>query len=213
MALLNKFSIASAISVAAFLGLGTVGINPAQAALFKFTFEGEGANGYFIYDDSTVSNTTSTPNLGEYYGAVKDYKVDLGEKGVFQGSVADTLVFLNRVGSGLPDPEQDEFILFVKESDRVPKSEFSISTRFIYPKNALGSYDLVTTVPGTAELKAFPFVDFINRNFGDSVFEGTVQTRIEKVPEPALLPALLGVGAWFIFRRRPRQGEILDTSM
>jgi hypothetical protein len=204
MAFLNKFSIASAVS-AALLALGTLGTDPAQAALFKFSFEGEGANGYFIYDDSTPSNPTNTPNLGEYYGAVTDYKVDLGDKGVFEGSVADTLLFLNREGSGLADPEQDEFILFVKESDRVAESEYSVSARFIYPKDAIGSYDLVTTVPNTAELKVFPFVDFINRDFGDSVFEGTVQTRIEKVPEPVSVSALLGVGAWFVFRRQRRQ--------
>jgi hypothetical protein len=195
MFLSNKYSITTVASIATFV----VGINsvPAEAAQFKYIFEGDGVSGYFIYDDSVPNTPTTTPNLGEYFGGVTEYKIDLGEKAIYQGSKADNIVFLNRVESGLSDLEQDEFILFVRNSDREPQSEYSISTRFIYPKDTLGATNLPITVPTTAELKVFPFVDFIGQNFGSSVYEGTVKTRIEKVPEPDALVALLALGATF----------------
>ncbi|MEC4818810.1 MAG: hypothetical protein SAK29_36880 [Scytonema sp. PMC 1069.18] len=200
MVLFNKYSVATVASITTIvMGISTT---PAEAAQFRYIFEGEGASGYFIYDDSTPNTPTNTPNLGEYFGAVTEYKIDLGQKAIYQGSKADNIVFLNRDGSGVPDPEQDEFILFVRNSDRKPESEYSISTRFIYPKDTLGSTDIPSIVPSIAELKVFPFVDFIGQNFGSSVFEGTVKTKIEKIPEPALLIGLLAFGANCIFRRQ-----------
>lgn len=209
MGLFNRLLIAASTAA---LVIGAVGLTPAKAALYKFTFEGEGANGYFIYDDSTPSSPTTTPNLGEYFGAVKEYKIDVGDLGVYEGSVADVLLFLNREGSGLSDPEEDLFILFVRGSDREPESNYSISARFIYPKNALGSYDLLTSVPSTATFNLLPYIQFDgeNTNFGPTVFSGPVQTRITKVPEPASAAALLVAGTWFILRR-PRQKTKLQT--
>jgi hypothetical protein len=214
MALLNKFSIASAVSIAAFLALGTVGVDPAQAALFKFTFEGEGANGYFIYNDSDNQKIeplgTDFP-LAEYHGSVEKYSVNVGDivaegtKGS-QSNIDDearNIVYLGRRGSFGFDDVFDDFILFIPAASR--NQQYGLSIRFTYPEGSFSnSSALRTSVPDTAKLRVYPYWDFPNTT-GDYMFSGTVKTKIEKIPEPASVSALLGIGAWFIFRRQCRQ--------
>ncbi|MEH2284366.1 MAG: PEP-CTERM sorting domain-containing protein [Nostoc sp.] len=212
MALLNKLSLAAISSAAALLVSVTLNIDTAQAALFKFSFEGEGVNGYFTYDDTAIG-TPNSPNSTSYYDGGYDYKFDLGEKGVFQGTVGNPIVFLPRTEDGVPYPETDDFLWEVRAVQRQPASEFAFVNYFHYPKGTFGGSTAIrTTVPSTATLDVYPNLDF-PKTRGNLLYSGTVQTRIERVPEPALLPALLGVGAWFIFRRRQRQGELLDTGM
>jgi hypothetical protein len=210
MDLLNKLSLSAISSAAALLVSVTLNIDTAQAALFKFSFEGEGVSGYFTYDDTAIG-TPNSPNSTSYYDGGYDYKFDLGEKGVFQGTIGNPIVFLPRAEDGVPYPETDDFLWEVRAVQR--QSEFALVNYFHYPKGTFGGSTAIrTTVPSTAILDVYPNVDFPNTR-GDLLYSGTVQTRIERVPEPALLPALLGVGAWFIFRRRQRQGELLDTGM
>ncbi|MEH2210487.1 PEP-CTERM sorting domain-containing protein [Nostoc sp.] len=202
MALLNKLSLSAIPSAAALLMSVTLNVNPAQA-LYKFSFEGEGANGYFTYDDTTIG-TPNSPNATTYLEGGYDYKFDLGEKGVFRGTVGNPIVFLPRLEDGITAPETDDFLWEVRAPQREPASPFALVNYFHYPKGSFeGSTAIRTTVPGTAILDVYPNVDFPN-SIGNLLYTGTVQTRIEKVPEPALLPALLGVGAWFIFRRRQK---------
>ncbi|WP_017317774.1 PEP-CTERM sorting domain-containing protein [Mastigocladopsis repens] len=209
MALLHKLSMAAVTSAAAFLALGSFGTDPAQAALFKYSFEGEGVNGYFIYETETTPDPQydSTPNSDLYPGAVVEYKVDLGEKGVFQGSTGDANVFFARsdLDSNIPpENESDIFELEIKGSDREPESEYTFLADFYYPKDSLGgSTELPTSVPSTARVDVRPNALATDR--GASLFDGTVQTRVEKVPESTSSVALLGVGAWFILRRRQRR--------
>lgn len=213
MALLNKFFINSAISVAAILALGTVGMQAAQAALFKFTFEGEGAKGEFIFDDSTPRIEPLGPDfpLAEYDGSVVSYSINVGDI-VAQGTrgsqqdihdEARNIVYLGRAGNLGYDGDVDDFILYVPPAAR--GEQYGLSIRFSYPEGSFSnSVDIRTSVPNTARLRVYPYWDFPNTT-GDYTFEGTVTTRIEKVPEPASVSALLGVGAWFIFRRQRRQ--------
>ncbi|MFN6462555.1 MAG: hypothetical protein RMZ41_011995 [Nostoc sp. DedVER02] len=213
MTLLNKFFIASAISAATFLVLGTVGINPAQAALFKFTFESEEANGYFIYDDSATKIEPLGPDfpLAEYDGSVEQYSINAGgivaegTKGSQQDihNEARNVVYLGRVGNlGYDDPI-DDFILYIPPASR--GEQYGLSIRFSYPEGTFSdSVAIRTSVPDTARLRVYPYWDFPNTT-GDYTFQGTVKTKIERVPEPALVSALLGMSAWFIFRRQRRQ--------
>ncbi|MEH2078854.1 MAG: PEP-CTERM sorting domain-containing protein [Nostoc sp.] len=201
MALLNQLSLPAISSVVALVVSVTLSIDTAQAALYKFTFEGEGVNGYFTYDDTTIGFADS-PNATGYFEGGYDYKFDLGEKGVFQGTIGNPIVFLPRLEDGITAPETDDFLWEVLASQREPASPFALVNYFHYPKGSFeGSTAIRTTVPSTAILDVYPNVDFPN-SIGNLLYTGTVQTRIEKVPEPALLPALLGVGAWFMFRRR-----------
>ncbi|WP_335230205.1 PEP-CTERM sorting domain-containing protein [Nostoc sp.] len=203
MALLNQLSLPAISSVVALVMSATLNIDTAQAALYKFSFEGEGVNGYFTYDDTTIGFANS-PNATGYFEGGYDYKFDLGEKGVFQGTIGNPIVFLPRREDGITAPETDDFLWEVLASQREPASPFAFVNYFHYPKGSFGGSTAIrTTVPSTAILDVYPNVDFPN-SIGNLLYTGTVQTRIEKVPEPALLPALLGVGAWFIFRRRHR---------
>ncbi|MBE8969235.1 PEP-CTERM sorting domain-containing protein [Nostocales cyanobacterium LEGE 12452] len=203
MALLNKLSLPAISSAVALLVSVTLNIDTAQAALYKFIFEGEGVNGYFTYDDTTIGFANS-PNATGYFEGGGDYKFDLGEKGVFQGTIGNPIVFLPRLEDGITAPETDDFLWEVLASQREPASPFALVNYFHYPKGSFeGSTAIRTTVPSTAILDIYPNVDFPN-SIGNLLYTGTVQTRIEKVPEPALVPALLVVGAGFIFRRRPK---------
>ncbi|MCF2146193.1 PEP-CTERM sorting domain-containing protein [Desmonostoc muscorum LEGE 12446] len=212
MALLNKLSLPAISSAAALLMSVTLNIDNAQAALYRFSFEGEGVNGYFTYNDTTIGFADS-PNATGYFEAGYDYKFDLGEKGVFEGTIGNPIVFLPRLEDGVTAPETDDFLWEVLPFQRQPASELAFVSYFHYPKGSFeGSTAIRTTVPSTAILDVYPNVDFPN-SIGNLLYTGTVQTRIEKIPEPALLPALLGVGAWFIFRRRQRHGKLLDMDM
>ncbi|NMG09906.1 PEP-CTERM sorting domain-containing protein [Brasilonema sp. UFV-L1] len=206
MALLKKLSMAVVTGAAAFLAVGTVSTSPAQAALFKYSFEGEGANGYIIYDDA-VTGLSENRNVEAYVDNVVDYKIDLGDKGVYQGTKGTSIVFLPRNEDGIPAPEADEFELEVRGPDRQPTSEYTLVSYFVYPKGTFGgSTDLPTSVPSTATLQVYPYLDFPN-TIGELVFEGTVYTRLEKIPEPGTVFALLGVSTLFFFRRQRRQTQ------
>jgi hypothetical protein len=211
---LNKLSLtAISSSTAALLMSVTLSIEPAQAALYKFSFEGEGVNGYFTYDDTAIG-TSDSPNSSVYnlyFEGGYDYKFDLGEKGVFQGTIGNPIVFLPRQEDGIiTAPETDDFLWEVRASQREPESSFAFVSYFHYPKGSFnGSSAIRTTVPSTAILDVYPNVDFPN-SIGNLLYTGTVQTRIERVFEPGFLPGLLGVGAYFIFRRRQRQGKLID---
>lgn len=209
MALLHKLSMAVVTSTATLLALGTLGMNAAEAALFKFSFSSEEVNGYFIYDTDTAPDPEydSTPNSDVYRGAVKEYKFDLGEKGVYEGSSADPIVYLarNEYDPDVPvDGEADIFLFEVRGFDREPESEFSFLADFYYPKGTFGeSTALPTSVPSSVRVEIYPNVQVPDR--GEAAYIGFVQTRIEKIPEPASVSALLGVGAWLIFSRRQRR--------
>ncbi|MBD2500525.1 PEP-CTERM sorting domain-containing protein [Anabaena azotica] len=211
MNLLTKVSLSAICSATAlFVGV-TSHINTAQAALYKFSFEGEGVNGYFTYDSNAVGTPVSS-NSTAYYGGGYDYKFDLGEFGVFEGSVGNPIVFLPRREDGIRAPETDDFEWEVRAVQRQPASQYTFVAYFHYPKGSFGGSTAIrTTVPTTAVLDVYPNVDFPN-SIGNLLYSGTVQTRIEKVPEPTLLPALLGVGAWFLLRRQ-RQRYLLGTQM
>ncbi|MFN6462554.1 MAG: hypothetical protein RMZ41_011990 [Nostoc sp. DedVER02] len=212
MALLNKLSVSAISSAAALLMSVTLNQDTAQAALYKFSFEGEGVNGYFTYNDTTEGYANS-PNATGYFEAGYDYKFDLGDKGVFEGTIGNPIVFLPRQEDGITAPETDDFLWEVLASQREPASSLAFVSYFHYPKGSFdGSTAIRTTVPSTAILDVYPNVDFPN-SIGNLLYTGTVQTRIERVFEPGFLPALLGVGAYFIFCRRQRQGKLIDTDM
>ncbi|NJM69502.1 MAG: hypothetical protein HC862_04355 [Scytonema sp. RU_4_4] len=202
MTLLKKLSIAAASSAAAFLALASFATDAAQAALFKYSFSSEEANGYFIYDDSAQGTEDSSIST-IYYDAVKEYKVDLGDGEVYEGTTGNAVVFLVRQGQdGITAPETDDFLLEVRASQREPESQYSFVTYFHYPKGTFEeSRELPTSVPSTATVDVYPNVDFPT-TLGETAFSGTVQTRIEKIPEPALIFGLLQVSAWLILCRR-----------
>ncbi|NMG09907.1 PEP-CTERM sorting domain-containing protein [Brasilonema sp. UFV-L1] len=218
MALLKKLSM-TAVTSAACVVLGTLMSDPAQAALFKYSFEGEGASGYFIYETETPSNpdyaAASDTTFNLYPDAVVEYKVDLGEKGVFQGSTGAANVFFARsdISSSIP-PEQESDVLELQifGPDRQPQSNYTFLADFYYPKDSFGgSTKLPTSVPSTARLEVQPNATATNR--GETLFTGTVQTRLEKIPEPASVSALFGVSALFLLRRRQRQQTPLQVSI
>lgn len=197
MGLYKKLSTFAISTTAALLSVGTIGNIPAEAALFKFTFTSEGANGYIIYDDS-VPPFSDRPDIASYIGTVQEYKIDLGDIGVFEGT-SGTLNILTPPES-IPEAETDGIELEVRAAER--NSPYTLLTYFNFPKGSFGrSTALPTSVPSTGEIGVFPYVDFPNTR-GDMVFSGTIQTRIEKIPEPVSVSALFGVGAWFILRRR-----------
>ncbi|MUG91039.1 PEP-CTERM sorting domain-containing protein [Scytonema sp. UIC 10036] len=198
---LNKLSIAAVNSAATLLALVAFSTNSAQAALFKFSFTSEEANGYFIYDDSIPGDSPLSPNSTAYNGAVREYKIDVKEKGVFEGTNATTIIFLPRREDGIEAPETDDFLLEERAVDREPQSPYALVVYFHYPKGTFGeSTNIPTAIPDIAFAEIFPNVDFPN-TIGEAAYRGNVQTRIERVPEPALISALLGIGAWFTLRR------------
>ncbi|MEC4818811.1 MAG: hypothetical protein SAK29_36885 [Scytonema sp. PMC 1069.18] len=201
MALLNRLLKVTLNSAVVCLTLTAIKTDPVQAALFKFNFISEEANGYFVYDTS-VSAFSDRPGLAAYLDAVVEYKIDLGERGLFQGSVGTPIVFLLREEYTPELPESDGLELEVRGSDREPQSEFTFLSYFYYPKSSFGeSIALPNTVPNTARLEVYPNVNFpITR--GESAFIGTVQTKIEKIPESVSVFALLGVSAWFTLTNR-----------
>jgi hypothetical protein len=210
MAPFNKLSKTALSSTGVFLALAAFVTAPAQAALFKFSFTSEEANGYFIYDTSTPPDPYYLPRKGTdvYPDAAKEYNIDLGDRGVFEGTTGDPIIFLVRPDTGalnIESPEIDRFILEVRSFDRQPPSPYTFLANFVYPKGTFGdSTELPTTVPSTALAEIYANVDFPN-TLGEAAFVGNVQTRIERVPEPASVYALLGVGAWLLLHRQLRK--------
>ena len=201
MAFWKRLFVVVAISFVVFLAQGTVNTAPAQAAMYKFTFNGEGIDGYMIYDDSAKGETKS-PYMTQYYGGGRDYKIDLDDKGVFQGTVSNAVVFLARQEDktlskikaehdktygkdkkrNVLEPK-DLFLLQVRSFERQPKSKYSLVSYFKYPIETFhGSTELPTSFPSSAEVEIFPKVNF-PRTLGEPVFKGQVQTKIEKISD------------------------------
>ncbi|MBD2565253.1 MULTISPECIES: hypothetical protein [Nostoc] len=197
----RKISVVFAIAIAVFLFQGTISKSAAQAATYKFTFTGEEANGYFIYDTAAKGETKS-PYMTQYYGGGRDYKVDLGDKGLFQGTVSNAIVFLPREEDkvlakiraqhdkqyGIDDEHNvllpaDLFLLQVRSFERQPKSNYSLVSYFKYPQEAFnGSTKLPKDVPLNAEIEVFPKVDF-PKTLGKAIVKAPVQTKIEKISD------------------------------
>ena len=201
MAFWKRLFVVVAISFAVLLVQGTVNAAPAQAAMYKFTFNGEGVDGYMIYDDSAKGEKKS-PYMTQYYGGGRDYKIDLGEKGVFDGTVSNAVVFLARKEDktlskikaehdkayGKEEKRQDFepkdlFLLQIRSFERQPKSKYSLVSYFKYPIETFhGSTELPTSFPSTAEVEIFPKVNF-PRTLGEALFKGQVQTKLEKISD------------------------------
>lgn len=197
----KKISVVFVIAIAVFLFQGTISTSSAQAATYKFTFTGEEANGYFIYDTAAKGETKS-PYMTQYYGGGRDYKVDLGDKGLFQGTVSNAIVFLPREEDkvlakiraqhdkqyGKDDEHNvllpaDLFLLQVRNFERQPKSSYSLVSYFKYPQETFnGSTKLPTDVPLNAEIEVFPKVDF-PKTLGKALVKAPVQTKIEKISD------------------------------
>ncbi|QLE51801.1 hypothetical protein FD724_29625 [Nostoc sp. C057] len=197
----KKISVVFVIAIAIFLFQGTISTSSAQAATYKFTFTGEKANGYFIYDTAAKGETKS-PYMTQYYGGGRDYKVDLGDKGLFQGTVSNAIVFLPREEDKVlakiraqhdkqygKDDEYnvllpaDLFLLQVRNFERQPKSSYSLVSYFKYPQETFnGSTRLPTEVPLNAEIEVFSKVDF-PKTLGKALVKASVQTKIEKISD------------------------------
>ncbi|MEH2307687.1 hypothetical protein [Nostoc sp.] len=197
----KKISVVFVIAIAVFLFQGTISTSTAQAATYKFTFTGEEANGYFIYDTAAKGETKS-PYMTQYYGGGRDYKVDLGDKGLFQGTVSNAIVFLPREEDkvlakiraqhdkqyGKDDEHNvllpaDLFLLQVRNFERQPKSNYSLVSYFKYPQETFnGSTKLPTEVPLKAEIEVFPKVDF-PKTLGKALVKAPVKTKIEKISD------------------------------
>lgn len=196
MAFLKKLSIAIALSAIVFLIQGIFDTASARADLYKFSFIGNEANGYFIFDDSIRGGAPIRPDLlSEYDGSVVEYAVDIGSALADRGTQspqrkthdeARTVVTLLRpelvkASPNLPEnsPQDDEFVLFVPKVAR--QSRFSLSVRFRYPPGTFSdSVAQPKKVPNTALMSVHPYWDF-PRTMGPVGFETTVQTQIEKV--------------------------------
>jgi hypothetical protein len=197
----KKIAVVLVIAIAVFLFQGTITTSTAQAATYKFTFTGEEANGYFIYDTAAKGEKKS-PYMTQYYGGGRDYKVDLGDKGLFQGTVSNAIVFLPREEDkvlakiraqhdkqyGKDDEHNvllpaDLFLLQVRSFERQPKSNYSFVSYFKYPEEAFnGSTKLPTDIPLNAEIEVFPKVDF-PKTLGKAIVKASVQTKIEKISD------------------------------
>lgn len=193
--------ILACLSVAVFLLQGSLGAAPAEAALYKFTFTSDQVNGYFVYDTDAEGETKSA-YMTQYYGAGRDFKVDLNEKGVFDGPVSNAIVFLARQEDKTlakikaehdetygKNEEQDALVpkdlllLQVRSFERQPKSKYSLVSYFKYPKDTFqGSTELPTHVPAEAEIEVFPTVEF-PKTLGRAVFKGLVKTKVEKISD------------------------------
>ncbi|MUG91041.1 PEP-CTERM sorting domain-containing protein [Scytonema sp. UIC 10036] len=217
MAFLKKFSLTAVSSLATFLALSNVSINPAEAALFKFSFEGDGANGYFIFDDSAQKiEPIGSGYLGEYDGSVQEYAVNFYGQIVEQGfkglqkdihDEARTIVYLARPENiGFDGSSLDDFILYVPPASR--GQQYGLSLRFSYPEGTFSnSIDQPKTLPNTARVRAYPYWDFPNTT-GNYTFDGIVRTRLEKIPEPASVVGLLVLSVGFIFHRCRQSRQI-----
>lgn len=196
MKLWNKLIIISILSITLSFTQGIIATFPAHAALHKFSFNGEQANGYFIFDDSIRGGAPIRPDmLSEYDGSVVEYAVNIGEEISEQGSQspqrathdeARTIVTLLRpelvkASPNLPkdSPQDDEFILFVPKVAR--QSKYSLSVRFRYPQDTFkNSVAQPKQVPEQALMSVHPYWDF-PRTMGKVKFEQPVQTTIEDI--------------------------------
>ena len=197
----HKISVVFVIAIAVLFLQQTISISPAAAATYKFSFAGEGINGHMIFD-SEAKGKTKSPYMTQYYGGGRDYKIDLGDKGQFQGPVSNAIVFLARKEDKMlakirakhdkvygKDEKHDVlepkdlFLLQVRSFERKPRSNYSLVSYFKYPTGTFqGSTKLPTTVPTNAEVEIFPKVKF-PITLGEPVFNGSVQTKIEKLSD------------------------------
>ncbi|MGH8001864.1 MAG: hypothetical protein ACREPR_21155 [Brasilonema sp.] len=201
---LKKLSLAAA-SALTFLALGSFGINPAQAALFKLSFSGD-ANGYVIYDTDTEAYSEEAqdlPSIQLYPEAVKEYKIDLGEYGVYQGTTANANIYFSRSGVDTSIPTSYEADVFGLEVLGSSQEESALLVDFYYQKDAFGgSFDLPTSVPSNGLIDVRTA---IAGTYNESLFRGSVITKTQKIPESTSLSALLAVGAGFILLYRQRR--------
>jgi hypothetical protein len=192
----KKFVIVSILSIAVLFTQGIIDNSQAYAAIHKFSFKGDNANGYFIFDDSIRGGSPIRPDrLSEYDGCVVEYAVNIAEQISEHGSKspkrathdeARTIVALIRpelvkASPNLPknSPQDDEFILFVPKVAR--QSKYALSVRFRYPKDTFkNSVAQPTNVPNQALMSVHPYWDF-PRTMGPVKFEETVQTAIEDI--------------------------------
>ncbi len=185
-----KLSMAATASAAAFSTL-IVAIAPAQAELFKLSFEGKGACGYVIYDNSISDNDQDPIYDGSYMNALREYFVDFGEKGVAQGSNSFVGIYLRhqgKLGSATPEPETDELYF-----DDTP---LGFGASFIYPKGTFSQLDTLPKVlPSTASSEIYS--NKIRANSSEPLtFAGATKISLEKVSDPKSLPD------WSALRRR-----------
>jgi hypothetical protein len=201
----KKVVMAVMMSVAVFLVQGAVNATPAHASMYKFTFKGDQANGYFIYDGSVEPNKNApfkSPYLAAYYGAGRDFEINLGDKGNFTGKMSNVIVHLphlkedamlsklkNQHDEQYGDDTYDvtspaDFILMqIRNYEREPQSQYTLATYFKYPSGTFhDSTASPTEVPSNAEVAVFPTVDF-PKTLGKPAFIGNVETRIEKVSD------------------------------
>ena len=192
----KKLIITSILSIAVLFTQGLIENLPAHAALHKFSFNGEQANGYFIFDDSIRGGAPIRPDmLSEYDGSVVKYAVNIDDEISEQGSQnperathdeARTIVTLLRpelvkASPNLPQnsPQDDEFILFVPKVAR--QSKYALSVRFRYPKDTFqNSVSQPKKVPKQALMSVHPYWDF-PRTMGKVKFEQPVKTAIEEI--------------------------------
>ncbi|QLE51800.1 hypothetical protein FD724_29620 [Nostoc sp. C057] len=192
----KKLIIISILTVAVFFTQGIIDHLPAHAALHKFSFNGEQANGYFIFDDSIRGGAPIRPDmLSEYDGSVVEYAVNIGDEISEQGSQsperathdeARTIVTLLRpelvkASPNLPkdSPQDDEFILFVPKVAR--QSKYALSVRFRYPENTFqNSVAQPKNVPNQALMSVHPYWNF-PITMGKVKFEQPVNTLIEDI--------------------------------
>ncbi|WP_373525991.1 hypothetical protein [Nostoc sp.] len=192
----KKLAIVSILSIAVLFTQGIIDNIPAHAALHKFSFNGEQANGYFIFDDSIRGGAPIRPDmLSEYDGSVVEYAVNIGDEISEKGSQspqrathdeARTIVTLLRpelvkASPNLPknSAKDDEFILFVPEVAR--QSKYALSVRFRYPENTFkNSVAQPKKVPSQALMSVHPYWDF-PIGMGKIKFEQPVRTAIEEI--------------------------------
>lgn len=196
MIFLKKLVIVSILSIVVLLTQGIINTAPAYASLHKFSFNGNNADGYFIFDDSVKGGAPIRPDmLSEYDGSVVNYAINIGDTILERGSQnpqrathdeARTIVTLLRpelvkASPNLPkdSPQDDEFILFVPKVAR--QSKYALSVRFRYPENTFkSSVAQPVNVPNQALMSVHPYWNF-PITMGAVKFEETVRTVIEDI--------------------------------
>ena len=205
----KKLSLIATIAIAIFLGQAVINPAPAQATPYKFSFNSDRANGYFIFDDSAPKlphPIRPDVPITQYLGSVLEYNVDFAENIVEQGAknpaialkdnpktviylMDSEIIKLAYADEQFPDIERqllpqdsegwDELAFFIPGPAR--QSPLSMVVRFRYPEGAFsGSTAQPTEVPSKALALVFPKYDF-PKTMGELGFEEEVQTSIEKL--------------------------------
>ncbi|MDJ0687209.1 MAG: hypothetical protein QNJ41_01750 [Xenococcaceae cyanobacterium MO_188.B32] len=212
----KKLSLVAFISIAVFLIQGIVNTPSARADLYKFSFNNNRVNGYFVFDDSIPGKVFVRPDLfnnafNEYDASVVEYNINIEDEIVEKGSKnPDTTIddhdrartIVNRVrpefvpifykadpNITLDGSNEDEFVLFIPKNER--QSELSLTIRFRYPPEIFSdSLAQPKIVPSKALMSVHPYWNF-PKSMGPVEFEQEVNTSIEKIDEPLAPVALL----------------------